>query len=369
MTRKKKDQVETKEVATVTSSSFDYKNKLASLTPKEREEYKALTVKINPHDLSTLQEYGSELSQVVADNGRHFLSTIKSEDGGEVTELVTSLLKELNSIDIDDINSDSAVKRFIAKIPILKNFVTTLENAKVKYKDIATNVDAISKKMGEAKLVALSDNSTLQEIFDNNVEYINRTRELIIGLKVMLEETEEKYKYMGEHPNEFEAWEINETANFINETQKRITNMEITEQVLNQNLMQISATQGNNLAIASKADEITGTVIPLWQNQLSISVIMNNQAESVKAQQLLSDTTNKIIAKNAENLYENSVAVAKANEATIIDFETLKTAQVNLINTIKDVKKIHEDGAKTRATIEAELYKMGIELEDAINGK
>lgn len=369
MARKKKEQVETKEVATVTSSSFDYQNKLASLTPEEREEYKALTVKINPHDLSTLQEYGSELSQVVADNGRHFLSTIKSEDGGEVTQLVTDLLKELNSIDIDDINSNSVVKRFIAKIPILKNFVTTLENAKVKYKDIATNVDAISKKMGEAKIVALADNSTLQEIFDNNVEYIQRTRELILGLKVLLEDTESKYQYMQEHPNEFETWELNETSNFINETQKRITNMEITEQVLNQNLIQISATQGNNIAIAAKADEITGTVIPLWQNQLSISVIMNNQAESVKAQQLLAATTNEIIARNAKNLHDNSVAVAQANEATIIDFETLKTAQQQLINTIKDVQKIHEDGAKNREKIESELYKMGIELEDAINGK
>jgi uncharacterized protein YaaN involved in tellurite resistance len=145
--------------------------------------------------------------------------------------------------------------------------------------------------------------------------------------------------------------------------------MQVTEAVLQQNLMQIKATQGNNIAIAEKSDNITTNVLPLWKNQLSIAVIMNKQTENVKAQQLLTDTTNKILAENAKNLHTNSVAVAKANEEAVISLDTLKTTTNELISTIKEVQKIHEDGVRERQQIEEELHKMAIQLEEAVKGE
>jgi uncharacterized protein YaaN involved in tellurite resistance len=132
-------------------------------------------------------------------------------------------------------------------------------------------------------------------------------------------------------------------------------------------LLQIKATQGNNSAIAAKSDNIVTNVIPLWKNQLAIAVIMNNQTKNVEAQRMLTDTTNKILAENAKNLHSNSVAVAKANEESVISLETLKTTTNELIATIKEVERIHADGAKEREIIEKELHSMAIQLEDAIN--
>jgi len=366
--KKKEEKVETKAVSNATTSSYDYSTKLAALTDEERAKYRALTERINPHDLSTIHEYGSELSSVVAENGERLLSSVRSDNGGEIVGLVTELLQQLNMIDIDDINSDSRMKRFLARIPVVRRLVKNLENAKIKYNDIAANVNEISKKMGDAKIVAMKDNSTLQEIFDNNVIYIERIRELIMGAKVLLQDTEAELQKMQEHPEEYESYEISEVNDFINSLQKRIADMQVTEAVLQQNLMQIKATQGNNIAIAEKSDNITTNVLPLWKNQLSIAVIMNKQTENVKAQQMLTDTTNKILAENAKALHTNSVAVAKANEESVISLETLKTTQTELISTIHEVQKIHEEGARQRQQIEEELHKMAIQLEDAING-
>jgi uncharacterized protein YaaN involved in tellurite resistance len=354
-----------------TVAGYDYEKRLAALTPEERSKYLALTEKVDVHNLTTVHEYGSELNSVVAENGERFLKSVKAGDGGEIVALTTELLSQLNMINIDEINTDTTWKNFLRKLPVVRKFVTTIENVKIKYNDIAQNVNAIAEKMGDAKLVALTDNSTLQEIFDNNVTYIDRLRELILGAKVLLEESEKKYKDMQEHINEYENYEISEMQDFIGSLQKRIADMQVTEAVLQQNLLQIRATQGNNLAIAEKSNNIVTNVIPLWKNQLSIAVIMNNQKKNVEAQQMLTETTNKILAENAKNLHTNSVAVAKANEESVISLETLKTTTNELIATIKEVERIHADGAHQRELIEKELHTMAVQLQDAItaNGK
>lgn len=369
MARKKQaEQPQTKAVstATATSGSYDYSKKLMALTDDERNEYRALTAKINPKNLSTVHEYGSELSQVVAENGERLLSSVRADNGGEIVELVTDLLKQLNMIDIDDINSDKKFRKWLAKIPILNRLVTSVENVKLKYNDISTNVSEISHKMSDAKLVAMKDNSTLQEIFDNNVIYIERIRELIMGAKVLIEDTTKELEEMQAHPENYEAYEISEKQDFITSLEKRVADMQVTEAVLQQNLMQIKATQGNNIAIAEKSDNITTNVIPLWKNQLAIALTINNQESSVKAQNLLTETINESLTKNAKNLHMNSVAVAKANEEAVIKLETLKTTTNELIDTINEVKKIHEDGARNRQQIEQELHQMAIQLENAV---
>ena len=369
MAKKKKNEEETALVASkggATSGSFNYAVKLQNMTPEEKGKYLALTEKINPHDLSTIHEYGSELSQVVAQNGERLLSSVRSDTGGEIVELVTDLLKQLNMINIDDINSDKKFKKFLAKVPILKKFITSIDNVKVKYNDVSTNVSAISKKMSDAKLVAMKDNSTLQEIFDNNVIYIDRIRELIMGAKVLLEKSKGELDNMIAHQDEYEAYEVSEMQDFINQLEKRVADMQVTEQTLQQNLLQIKATQGNNIAIAQKSDNITTNVLPLWKNQLAIALVINNQTENVKAQQMLTETTNQILTENAKKLHTNSVAVAKANEEAVISLATLKTTTNELISTIKEVQQIHIDGAKDREELEAELQKLALQLEDAI---
>lgn len=349
-----------------TTNAYDYSKKLAVMTPEDKEKYRALTVNINPHDMTTIHEYGSELSSVVAENGERLLSSVRADNGGEIVALTTELLQELNMINIDELNSDNKWKNFLRKLPIINKFVTSIENVKLKYNDIAENVNAIAEKIGDAKLVALKDNTTLNEIFENNVNYITRVRELILGAKVLDEDTGKKIEDMKAHPENYENYELAEMTDFRNSLQKRIADMEVTEAVLQQNLLQIRATQGNNMQIAEKSDNIVTNVIPLWKNQLSIAVIMNNQTNNVKAQQMLTETTNKILAENAKNLHTNSVAVAKANEQSVISLETLKTTTNELISTIHEVEKIHAEGARERELIEKEIHDMSVRLEDAI---
>jgi uncharacterized protein YaaN involved in tellurite resistance len=357
----------TTSAVSMVENSFDYEKKLALLTPEEREKCLQLTSKIDKNDLSSVQAYGSELSQTVAQNGNALLTSVRADNTSKVVELTNDLLAELNMIDINEF-TPSKVDMFLSKIPGLNRFVRSIKNTMIKYDTITNNVEAISKKIGSTKIIAMRDNTTLQTIFNNNVEYIKQIRELILAAKVRMQELEKEIVEAQENPA-IEVYEIQDMMNFKDALSKRIADMQTTEYVLYQNLFQIRATQGNNTAIANKSENLVNHVIPIWKNQLAISIIMNNQQASVEAQQKITETTNQILRKNAQCLRINSVNVAKANEEQIVTLDTLQKTTQDLIETITEVRKIHEQGERNRETIEQSLKAYTEQLLQAIGGE
>ena len=357
----------TTSAVSMVENSFDYEKKLALLTPEEREKCLQLTSKIDKNDLSSVQAYGSELSQTVAQNGNALLTSVRADNTSKVVELTNDLLAELNMIDINEF-TPSKVDMFLSKIPGLNRFVRSIKNTMIKYDTIANNVEAISKKIGSTKIIAMRDNTTLQTIFNNTVDYIKQIRELILAAKVRMQELEKEIVEAQENPAT-EVYEIQDMMNFKDALSKRIADMQTTEYVLYQNLFQIRATQGNNTAIANKSENLVNHVIPIWKNQLAISIIMNNQQASVEAQQKITETTNQILRKNAQCLKINSVNVAKANEEQIVTLDTLQKTTQDLIETITEVRKIHEQGERNRETIEQSLKAYTEQLLQAIGGE
>lgn len=350
-----------------TNSVYDYSLKLAALTPDERKYYLEKASKIKMDDMSSISHYGSELSQVVASNGNTLLQSVRGNSTSEVVELTNDLLAQLNMIDIDEINTNSGFKGWVRKLPIIRRFVKSVESIMIKYDSIADNVDKISRKIGTAKMVAVRDNGTLDTIYTNNMQYIQQLRELIIAAKVREEEITKEIQAMCEDPMNFEAYQINDANNFKNALQKRISDMITTEYILQQNLFQIRATQSNNIAIADKSDNIINHIIPIWKNQLAISIVMNNQKASIDAQQKITATTNDILRKNAQALKVNSINVARAAEESVVSLDTLRETTQALTDTLLEVRKIHNDASKTRATTEATLLDFSKKMEAIIN--
>ena len=348
-------------------SSYDYNSRIANMTDDEKNKCLELTKNINVHDLSTLTEFGSELSNAVAENSDRLLSTIKVGEDAGISELTNDLLKELNMISTinNEINSSNPIVKYLSRIPLINKLVKTVDNIKIKYNSIAENVNEIEQRMCNTKLIALRDNSNLQELFDNNVAYIERIRELIVAAKVYQNELTNKLDEI-RNDSTREIFEVNELSNFINSLNKKIVDMEVTENVLQQNLLQIKATQGNNIALIENSNNIVTNVIPLWKNQLVLSKVIKDQEENVKAHQLIADTTNRILTENAKTLHTNSVNIARANEESVITVETINKTTNELINTVNDVIKIHNDGIIKRKQIEAEIGKMGEQLHNAL---
>lgn len=346
---------------------FDYEKQVALLSPSQRKAYLAKADSINEANLASIQTYGSDISKNIESNGDELLAHVRSNNtNNEINVMINDLLAELKMVDVDELQTTN-VKRILRKIPVLRHLVMSAEKVMIKYDTIKNNVDQISARIKQHKIIAERDNNMLEIIFNNNCKYIEDIRELIIAAKVKNEELLKHIEYMTEHPEEFTPINVSDAQSFQNALAKRIADMQITEYIFNQNLFQIRAIQHNNMSLSDKAESIATTVIPIWKNQLALSVIMANQQESIAAQKKITDTTNQILRKNSEMMKMNSINVAKANEEAIVSLDTLQATTKDLIDTITEVKKIQSEGNKMRETLEHNLVEYGSQLTNKIN--
>lgn len=334
----------------------DYSSFIKSLTPEQKDYCLALAKNVNKDDLNSITEYGKNLNKIIASNGEALLAQSRNGKKNEIIELTDNLLLEIKDISIDDFSPKKNNWLAIAKhIPIVRKIVKTVEQSIVKYDTVASNVTKISEKMNSAKSVALRDNDTLQDIFDNSLNYIQEIKKYIVGGKLKLEELENQLSMMQDNPAVYEQYEVSDLQNFITLLQKRVADMQTTEYILSQNLLQIKAAQSNNLEIVTKSENITNHVIPIWKSQLALSMIMNNQKASVDAQKKIQETTQEILKKNSISLKNNTVEMAKQSESSIIEVETIKETTQKLIECMNEVQQIHKQGEANRKAIEEQL--------------
>lgn len=339
---------------------------ITALTPSDKERYNKLTKNIVVTDINSITNYGSELQSTMTKYSNDFLSAVRTQQSGEMGELINNLLAELDYIDVDELKAPTKIKRMLRKLPIIKHMVTSVEKIMGKYDTISKNIDQITNKISATRMTSLRDNNALQVMFENNIEYGKQIDEYIIAGKIKLEEVKNKLDEMMSNTQNYEAHEIQDMQTFYNNLDRRLTEMLTLRYVIKQSLPQIRTVQYNNLAVADKAQSIIATTIPVWKNQLSIAVALHRQSENIKAQRKVTDTTNAILKKNAEMLHMNSVTVARENERSVIDTETLKETTQKLIDTIKEVKQIHESGAAKRRETESEILRIEKELETSM---
>lgn len=339
---------------------------LACLSAEEKQKYAKLNKSLVVTDINSISNYGSDLQNTMGKYSTDFLTAVRANQSGEIGGLINDLLNELGYIDVDELKEPSLVKKLIRKIPILKNLVTSVDKILNKYDSIAKNVDDIARKITTTRLASLRDNNALQVMFDNNVIYGKQIEDLIVAGKLKLEEVNKTLAHMMENQDQYEPHQIQDVQEFAHNLERRLTDMLTLRYVVKQSLPQIRTVQYNNIAIADKAQSIIATTIPVWKNQLSIAVALNNQKERIEAHRRITDTTNTILRKNAEMLHQNSVDVARENERSVVDIETLRDTTRELIDTIKEVKQIHEEAAAKRKAAEEEIMKIESELDSSM---
>ena len=340
---------------------------IANLSTEELEKYRRLNSSLSVNDINSISSFGSELQETMAKYSNNFLSSVRTSKCDEIGTLIDNLLTELGYIDIEDFDDSSALKRTLLRIPVVNKLFKSVNKVLAKYDTIDKNVDTISKKITAIRMLALRDNNALQVMFDNNIEYGKQIEELIIAGKIKVQEIENMLKEMESHPENYDAYEIQDVQVFKNNLEKRLNDMLTLRYVIKQSLPQIRTVQYNNLSISDKAQSIISTTIPVWRNQLSISVALYNQKNSIEAQRKIADTTNKILVKNAEILKQNSIYAAQENERSVVDIETLRETTQKLIETLREVQSIHVEAERNRKAAEQEIIKIERELEETVN--
>ena len=338
---------------------------LQNATEADISNYKSLSGQLNENDVNSILNFGAEIQNSISKQSDTFLSSVRTYNSGEVGTLINDLLTELNYVDVDQLNQ-SPFKRFISKVPLLGKLVVDVQKLFQQYDKITVNVDKISNKVKAGMINSVRDNSSLQTMFEGNVNLIKEMEKHIIAGQIRFKELNEELAVMEGNSSQYQDYQISDKKNFINRLDKRLADMKIVRFIMLQSLAQIRVVQNNNTSIAEKAQSILTTTMPVWKNQLTLAVALQRQKQNIEVQRRVSETTNTILQKNAEMLKQNSIEVAKENENTIVSLETLKMTTKSLIDTLTEVKQIHEQGAETRRQLDAGLQSLEAELKKGV---
>lgn len=339
---------------------------LSKYDQQQIEKFTTLSNQLKTNDSNSILNFGLDLQNSLAKYSDTFLNNVKSFNAGEIGTAITDLLSEINYVDIDP-TSVSPFKKILMSIPGLKNLLMNTKKIFQQYDSITGNIDGIITKLDKGRIMILKDNSSLQSLFEQNLSYIMQLEELIIAGQIKYNKIEEELILMESNSADFQDYEISDKREFLSRLSKRLTDMQITRTITIQSLPQIRLVQNNNTTMVEKIQSTITTTIPIWKNQISIAVSLMRQKGILEVQEKIYNTTNTILAKNAELLKTNSIMVAKQNEQTVVSMETLHKVNQELIATLTEVKKIKQDGEESRKLISKELETLEYELKSNVS--
>ena len=330
-----------------------------SLTPEEQAQVDAFAEKIDIHDSNAIMQYGAGTQKKMSDFSDLALENVKNKDMGEVGKLISGLVTELKSFDVEE--EDKGFFKFFKK---QGNKLVAL---KAKYDKTEASIDDIVQVLEGHQVQLLKDVATLDKMYDLNLQYFKELSMYIAAGKKRLaevranelKELQEKAAKTGDAQD---AQKAKDFGALCDRFEKKLHDLELTRQIAIQTGPQIRLVQDSDTLMAEKIQSTIVNTIPLWKNQMVIAMGVEHSNQAAKAQHEVSELTNALLKKNAEQLHTASVETAKESERGIVDIETLKKTNAELISTLDDVLKVQEEGRSRRAAAEAEMAKMESDL-------
>lgn len=328
-------------------------------SPEEIAQIEAFSKQIDLSNSSAILNYGVGAQRKLSSFAEKALEGVRTKDMGEAGNMITKLNAELRNLDFDD--NDKGLKA------IFKKGANRLATLKAKYSKIETNINEITTELEKHEIMLLKDIAMLDQMYEANLAYFKELSMYIAAGKKKLDETrntelvslQNKAKESGLAEDIQAATDL---ASMCDRFEKKITDLQITRTIALQTAPQIRTVQGSNTQMAEKIQSTIVNVIPLWKNQMVIAIGVEHSNQAAKAQREVSDMTNELLRKNADALKLATIETAKESERSIVDMETIKHTNEQLITTMDEVLRIQAEGKERRRAAEQELSQIEHEL-------
>ncbi len=336
------------------------------LTKAEQEKARELAKQIPAGDYEAILTYGANAQNQLSQFSHKMLDHVQSKDIGPVGDVLNDLMKKLQELNPEELSQQ---KRGLRKIFAKAKY--SVQEMMTKYQKLSTQVDRISIQLDHSKRGLLDDVQMLEQLYDQNKTYFQALNVYIAAAEIkrdeILNETIPSLRKKAETSNDQMAYqEVNDMAQFLDRLEKRLYDLQLSRQITIQSAPQIRMIQQTNQTLAEKIQSSIMTSIPLWKNQIAIALTLNRQMKAVEAQKQVTATTNELLLKNSEMLKVNSIETAKENERGIVEIETLKQTQENLLHTIEETLLIQAEGRKNRKAAELEIGRMEEDLKQRL---
>ena len=328
------------------------------LTPAEQKMVEDFAAKIDIENTNQILQYGAGTQKKMADFSNAALENVKTQDLGEVGNLISGVVGELKNFDVEE---DRGFFGFFKKQS------SKIENMKNKYAKAEVNVEKITDALEQHQVRLMKDSAMLDKMYEQNLNYFKELTMYILAGKKKLEETrngkllelQNKAAMSGLPEDAQAAKDLDEKCNRF---EKKLHDLELTRTISMQTAPQIRLIQNNDTSMVEKIQTTIVNTIPLWKSQMVLALGIAHSTEAAQAQKQVTDLTNELLRKNAETLHMATVETAKASERGIVDIETLQKTNADLIQTLDDVMRIQKEGREKRQAAELEMRKMEDEL-------
>lgn len=349
----------------ITEAKIEKSLNYDELSTEEQKAIDEFNAKIDIFDSTQILQYGSAAQNKISDFSDSILKDVKTKDAGDTGELLADLVAKIKSFD----ESIGGNKKGIFKI--FSSVKKEINSIIAKYSKIESNIDSIEKELDKNKIQLLKDISIFDEMYQKNLEYFKEISLYIIAGEKKIEELRNvalpELKKAAEKSNEqLDIQKVQDMEAQINRFEKKLHDLKTTRIISIQMAPQIRLLQNNDAELVEKIQSSITNTIPLWKNQMVLSLGLSNAKKTLKQQQAISNLTNDMLVKNSETLKQGTLDVAKESERAIVDIETLKKTNKDLIDTLDGIIKIHEEGRTKRLEAEEELKNIEQELKDKI---
>ena len=334
------------------------KEEVPVLTPEEQKMVNDFAAKIDIENTNQILQYGAGTQKKMADFSDTALENVKTQDLGEIGELISNVVGELKDFDVQEEG------KFFG---FFRKQTSKIENLKNKYDKAQANVEKITDSLQQHQVRLMKDSAMLDKMYEQNLNYFKELTMYILAGKKKLEET--RNGKLAEMKNKAALSGLPEDAQAARDLdekcsrfEKKLHDLELTRTIAMQTAPQIRLIQNNDTVMVEKIQTTIVNTIPLWKSQMVLALGIAHSAEAAQAQRQVTDITNELLRKNAEMLHTATVETAKESERGIVDLETLQKTNADLIQTLDDVMRIQMEGRQKRQAAEMEMHRMEEEL-------
>lgn len=333
------------------------------LSPQERQQVAQFASQIDLNNSQMILQYGAGTQKKMADFSESALKNVRTKDMGEVGDLLSSVVVELKSFDVEE--EEKGIKGLFKRS---SNRVTAM---KAKYDKAEVNVNKICDVLEGHQVQLLKDIAMLDKMYDTNLTYFKELSMYILAGKEKLQEVRDgelqqliqKAQASGLPEDAQAARDLEDKCTRF---EKKLYDLELTRTISIQTAPQIRLVQNNDTMMAEKIQSTIVNTIPLWKSQMVLALGIAHSTQAAKAQREVSDMTNELLKKNAATLKTASIETAKESERGIVELETLKNTNETLISTLDEVMQIQKDGRQKRQDAEVEIQRLENELKEKL---
>ena len=338
-----------------------------SLTPEERQQIDTIKDSIDLVNSNAIVQYGSGAQKNIANFSNSVLSTVKSTDPAVAGDLLNDLVKRVKAF--EDENDED--KGFFASLPVVGSLFKKGEALTKSYTTLAAQIDKIQAGLDNQKMTLMKDIAMFDGLYDKNLEYFKQ-------LQLYIQAGEEKIQELNQttipkleaqaqvSDNPMAVQVVQDFKDAVSRFEKKVHDLKISKTIAIQTAPQIRIIQNNDKILVDRIQSAIYNTIPLWKNQMVLALGLGRQKEALEMQQAVSNTTNELLKRNAAMLKQNSHDTAVENERSIVDIETVKQVNEDLISTIEDTLCIQQEGRQKRQAAEAELVQIEDRLREAL---